>query len=167
MSDWKVGDRVQLEKGGMIRAGYIAAVATEQVERTKRDLYSRKESKVMETVIKSIDVQWDDGELQQGMSEYSVNKEDSEIERTFRLAVNDAQARIGAKLIEASKLIDEACAISEETGIPFRAGVSPLGQSYIPSSLSEKFPDLDREFATDIADAHGEYEGWQYSAVCY
>lgn len=168
---WKVGDRVQLEKGDEIRVGAVVAVATEQVERSRRD-YSfgygsrSREEKYMETEIKSIDVQWDDGELQQDMTEYSVNREDSEMERQFRLAIGDAQSRIDAEMDKAWAAIQAAVKISEETGIPFSAGVSPLSQSYIPGSLSEKFPGVDREFYSELAGAYGEYEGWQHSAVC-
>lgn len=167
MSDWKVGDRVQQEKDGQFRVGTISHVETHEVERTKYDWYgSRKETKYMETELKSIDVKWDDGEEQKEVSRYDVVAEDSEIERAFRLAVGEAQDRIYAKLAAAEKLIDEAVAISEETGIPFSAGVSPLGQSYLPNSLHEKFPDIDRSFANEIAEAYGEYEGWQHSQVC-
>lgn len=167
MSDWKVGDRVQREKSSTdIRTGVITAVETEQVERIERDWYSRKETKRMETQIKSIDIKWDDGEEEKGLDKYHVNREDSEMERAFRLAVDDAQARIDAELSKAHAAIRAACAISEETGIPFRAGVSPLSQSYIPDSMSEKFPGVDREFTSEIAGAYGEYEGWQHSAVC-
>jgi hypothetical protein len=166
MSEWKVGDRVQIENGNVIRVGAVAAVESHQVERTKHDWYTRKDTKYMETEIKSIDVQWDDGELQKGLGRWSVNKEDSEMERSFRLAVSDAHKRIDEKLDEAWTAIRAAVKISEETGIPFYAGVSPLGQSYIPNSLSEKFPEVDREFYSEIAGASGEYEGWQHSAVC-
>ena len=167
MSDWKVGDRVQVEKDGQYRVGAVSAVETEQVERTRRDWYgSRKEEKYTELVIKSLSVKWDDGEEQAGLSRWDVHAEDTDVEREFRLAVDDAHARIYAKLHEAEKLLDEAVAISEETGIPFSAGISPLSQSYLPNSLHSKFPDIDRSFANEIADASGEYEGWQHSAVC-
>lgn len=171
MSDWKVGDRVQQEKDGQYRVGVVAEVHTEQVERTRRD-YSygygsrAKEEKYMETELKSIDVQWDGGELQTGLKRYDVVAEDSEMERQFRVAVADAQARIDAEMDKAWAAIQAAVKISEETGIPFRASVSPLSQSYIPDSMSSKFPDVDRSFCTEIADAWGEYEGWQHSAVC-
>lgn len=169
---WKVGDRVQREKSDTdIRVGVIAAVHTEQVERTRRD-YSygygarSREEKYMATEIKSIDIQWDDGELETGLDQYHVNREDSAVEREFRLAMAGAQARIDAEMDKAWAAIQAAVKISEETGIPFSAGVSPLSQSYIPNSLQEKFPDIDREFYSEISGAYGEYEGWQHSAVC-
>lgn len=168
MSEWKVGDRVQTDKKDEIRVGVITTVETAQEERTRHDYYydNRPAEKYMETVIKSINVKWDDGEEQQGLEQYDVYAEDSQMERAFRLSVDDAQKRIREKTQEAHKALQEAVEISEETGIPFSAGISPLGQSYIPNSLSEKFPGVDREFYGDVAGASGEYEGWQHSAVC-
>lgn len=166
MSDWKVGDRVQTDRDGVIRVGVVSVVDSHQVERTKHDWYSRKDTKYMETEIKSIDVKWDDGEEQKGVGRYDVYPEDSEMERAFRLAMIDAQARIDAEMEKAWAAIKAAVKISEETGIPFSAGVSPLSQSYIPNSLSDKFPGVDREFYSELAGAYGEYEGWQHSAVC-
>lgn len=171
MSDWKVGDRVQTDKDNVIRVGAVTVVDSHEVERTRYDYSygygsSRKEVKYMETEIKSIDVQWDDGELQTGLGKYDVYPEDSEVEREFRLAVGDAQARIDAEMDKAWAAIQAAVKISEETGIPFSAGVSPLSQSYIPDSLQSKFPDLNREFYSEMTGAYGEYEGWQHSAVC-
>src|SRR5579864_907823 len=168
---WSVGDRCQTDKGDVIRVGAVTAVETEQVERTRRDysygFSSRgREEKYMETEIKSISVKWDDGEEQTGLGEYDVYPEDSEAEREFRLALSDAQARIDAEMSKAWAALEAAVKISEETGIPFSAGVSPLSQSYIPNSLGEKFPGVDREFYSELAGAYGEYEGWQHSAVC-
>ena len=166
MSDWKVGDRVQLEKDGQIKVGSITMVDSQTVTRTKHDWYTRKEVSYTETEIKSMNVKWDDGTEETGLSRWSVNHEDSDIERAFRLAMYEAQERIDAKMSEARKALDEAVKISEETGIPFSAGISPLSQSYIPNSLSDKFPELDKSFAYEVAEAYGEYEGWQHSAVC-
>lgn len=168
---WNVGDRCQTDKNDTIRVGVITAVETHQVERTRYSYsYSfgsrNKEEKYMETEIKSISVKWDDGEEQTSLGQYDVYPEDSEAEREFRLALSDAQARIDAEMNKAWAALEAAVKISEETGIPFSAGVSPLSQSYIPNSLSEKFPGVDREFYSELAGAYGEYEGWQHSAVC-
>jgi hypothetical protein len=166
MSDWKIGDRVQRIKEKQIDVGAVTAVDSQTVERTKYDYYTRKEVPYTEVEIKSIDVKWDDGTEEKGLNRWAVIPEDSKIERAFRLAVHDALERIDAKLSIASKAIQEAVKISEETGVPFSAGVSPLGQSYIPASLGEKFPELDKSTAQEIADAYGEYDGWQHSDVC-
>ncbi len=168
---WSVGDRVQTDEDGVIRVGAISAVETHEVERTKYNYdYSwragSREQKYMATEIKSISVKWDDGQEETGLGEYDVYPEDSEIERAFRLSYQDAQARIDVEMEKAWAAIQAAVKISEETGVPFSAGVSPLSQSYIPNSLQEKFPDLSREFYSELAGAYGEYEGWQHSAVC-
>jgi hypothetical protein len=165
MSEWKVGNRVQTDKNGEIKVGVITKVDSKEVQRTKHDWFSRKEVAYTEIEIASIDVKWDNGECQ-NLGQYDVYPEDSEMERAFRLALDDAQNRINEKLRIARAALDEAVEISEETGIPFSAGVSPLSQSYIPNSLSEKFPDVDRDFYSEVAGAWGEYEGWQHSAVC-
>jgi len=165
---WKVGDRVQTDKDDVIRVGVVTAIQTEQVERSRYTNYYTRSApeKYMETVVKTIDVKWDDGEEQKGMDRWSVYPEDSKIERTFRLAVSDAHKRIDEKLAVARAALREAEKISEETGIPFSASISPLSQSYIPQSLEQKFPDLDPEFVSDLTQAWGEYGGWQHSAVC-
>lgn len=119
----------------------------------------------METVIKSITVKWDNGG-EEKLKQYDVHQEDSELERAFRLASRDAQRRIAEKLEQAMAALNEAEAISEETGVPFSSGISPLGQSYIPASLEDKYPDVDREFIDDITGSYGECGGWQHSAVC-
>ena len=166
MSEWKIGDRVQRETDSQINVGVVTSVDSQTVERTKYDYYTRKDVKYSEVEIKSIDVKWDDGAEEKGLSRWAVHSEDSEIERAFRVAMIDAQNRIDEKLSEARRALQEAVKISNETGIPFRASVSPLSQCYIPESLSEKFPDLDKSAAYEMAEAYGEYDGWQHSAVC-
>jgi hypothetical protein len=165
---WKVGDRCQTDKDGNIRVGAVTVVETAQEDRTRYNYnYASRgrEETYTATVIKSISVKWDDGEEQQALDEWAVYPEDSKMERAFRLAVDEAQNRIDEKMATARAALREAVQISEETGIPFRASVSPLSQSYVPNSLSEKFPGVDREFYSEIAGASGE-EGWQHSAVC-
>lgn len=168
--DWKVGDRVQKSsRNEEILVGVVTAVESAQEERTRytHSLYgrSRQEEKYMETVIKSITVKWDNGG-EEKLKQYDVHQEDSELERAFRLASRDAQRRIAEKLEQAMAALNEAEAISEETGVPFSSGISPLGQSYIPASLEDKYPDVDREFIDDITGSYGECGGWQHSAVC-
>lgn len=168
--DWKVGDRVQKSsRTDEILVGVITEVESAQEEKTRynHNLYSRsrQEEKYIETVIKSITVKWDNGG-EEKLKQYDVFNEDSEMERAFRLASRDAQRRINEKLDQAMAALSEAEKISEETGIPFSSGISPLGQSYIPASLEDKHPDIDRDFVNDITGAYGEYGGWQHSAVC-
>lgn len=165
--DWEVGNRVQIENAdGTFKVGEITAVNTEEVQVRINDWRNGKDTFRPEIQIKSVDVKWDDGEEQKGIGKWDVSQEDSEVERSFRLAIEDAHKRIFEKMATARAALQEAVKISEETGIPFRAGVSPLSQSYIPNSLGDKFPDIDRSFVHDIAEAYGEYDGWQHSAVC-
>ncbi len=106
------------------------------------------------------------------------------LEEDFRKAYEDATARMDAKEDEARKLIQEIVQISEETGIPFRAIVSPLSQTYRPHTFIEKWGETinttinvkskysdswyDTTIFEDVAEyGPGEHEGWQHSAVCY
>lgn len=173
MSEWKKGDRVQREEhanGEMtIQVGQVTDVEYDQ--REKRDYsysygYRRTSAPEMETYTKKVTVKWDDSDQEVTFEPYMVHSEDTEVERAYRLAVKDAQRRMSEKMAIASAALDEAVAISEETGIPLDAGISPLSQCYIPQSMQEKFPDVDREFMTELAGAYGEYDGWQHSAVC-
>lgn len=168
MNEWKVGDRVQTDKDNVIKVGVITAVDSKEVEVSRHDWRNRKVITDTELEIISLDVKWDDGVEQRGLDKYSVYREDSKVEREFRLAVQDASKKIKEKVALARKALQEAVEISEETGIPFRAGVSPLGNSYIPESINEKFPEIDSEFYSEITDAYSEYgePGWAHSAVC-
>lgn len=169
MSEHKSGDRVQREVyvGGdmTINVGQVTDVEYAERDREDYDYGRRQYVKRSETYAKSVKVQWDSG-TEETLDTWMVHAEDSEMERTYRLAVKDAQRRMNEKMSQASALLDEAVAISEETGIPLDAGISPLSQSYIPGSMTEKWPDVDRGFMNDLANAYGEYDGWQHSAVC-
>jgi hypothetical protein len=170
MAHWKIGDRCQTENKDGIKVGVIADVRTEEVERTRYNhnyVYGSRgrEEKYYETVTKEVTVKWDDG-AEEKFSPYHIHAEDTAMERAFRVTCDEAQARINQKLKEAMDALTEAENISEETGIPFSSGISPLGQSYVPSTLDQKHPDIDREFINSVTDSYGEYEGWQHSAVC-
>lgn len=170
----KVGDRVQTDEvvdgKTVYYGGVITAIATEERERQR----SRWESgyshygnnTVKETHVTGYHVKWDDGE-EEDVSTYGVHVEDSEMERHFRDAVvPDATKRINEKLALAEKYLQEACDISEETGVPFSTGISFLSQSYVPGSFEEKFPEIDRDFMQEVCDVYNEYDGWEHSAVC-
>jgi hypothetical protein len=101
-----------------------------------------------------------------------------QLEKDFQEAFNQINPQIQDKLEQASALIREAVALSEQHGIPFRPKKALLGfrMSYIPQSLKEKFAVNDDgewdddwyDFWTSITGAHGggEYDGWQSSQVC-
>jgi hypothetical protein len=66
----------------------------------------------------------------------------------------------------ASKYLQEAVDISEETGVPFDTNISFLSQSYRPGSTDERFPEVDYAFVKEVTECYNEYEGWEHSAVC-
>lgn len=95
----------------------------------------------------------------------------SDLEKEFQAAYDKALPLIKEQLREARDALTRATAIANEYGVPFRSGVSPLAQGYIPTSFEEKFSKLDSEIVSDISgvyDPHGDglYPGWQHSAVC-
>jgi hypothetical protein len=97
--------------------------------------------------------------------------EQSELASEFETLCADVHEQIEAKMKVARKAVKEAVAIAEKHGVPFRADVSPLGNSYLPQSFHEsKFAELDQEVVCEIADVWGDYlfecGGWQHSAVC-
>lgn len=169
--NWKNGDRVQkskwVGKDEIISTGQITDVVTETRERKSYGYRSYSSVSETETVTKAISVKWDDGTEETGLSPWAVSPEDSALEREFRIKTREVQALIGEKLAQAAKALDEAEVIAEEHGISFSAGVSPLGQSYIAESASEKWEGVSEEFRNEITDTYGEYSGWQHSAVCY
>jgi len=91
-----------------------------------------------------------------------------ELELEFRSIVKDARARMGAELNLAYEALSRAEDISDETGIPLDAGISPLSQRYIPAN--SKFAELDEdvceEFDVFFEHEYGGSGGWQHSAVC-
>lgn len=172
MSKWNVGARVQTDEvvdgKTIFHVGAVTEVNTHEEQRTKRDWYSNKDTTYTEVVVDNIKVKWDNG-LEETLGQYEVYPEDSEAERQFRAVAADASRRIEEKLALASKYLDEAVEISDETGVPFHTGISFLSQSYFPGNTGEKFEDVDSEFVNEISGAyHSEYgeQGWQHSAVC-
>ncbi len=94
------------------------------------------------------------------------------IEDDFKVVFDAHSAEIHAAMDKALAAVQEAEALSEKYGIPFRGSVSPLRQDYIPSSLRVLFPEIDGDKLYDIgvdANISHEYhdEGWAHSAVCY
>lgn len=91
----------------------------------------------------------------------------SSLEEEFKQAVNKCADKIEDKLNKAAKLISEAEKLSEEYGVPFRARISPISNTYVPDSFQEQFGKLDSEIIIEICDVYSDLEpGWEYSAVC-
>jgi hypothetical protein len=95
--------------------------------------------------------------------------EQSALEKEFETAHETAITLIRVELAKAREALSAAVKIAEEHGVPFRSGISPLGQGYIPKSFKKKFPGIDENFVSEVAevyDGDGLYAGWQHSAVC-
>ena len=91
------------------------------------------------------------------------------LEAEFIKVFNEHHPEIQAKLAAASKLIEEAVAISEKYGIPFRPeeDIMWCNPSYVPTSYEEKFKGLDWDFLYELTEAGGGgYDGWQMSQTC-
>lgn len=93
---------------------------------------------------------------------------DNQLEAEFRVLVNFIGKEIDSKLEKANKLMNEAIALSEKYGVPFRADVSSTSQSFTPRTYQERFQNLDEETAQDILGMSvdpGNW-GWERSAIC-
>lgn len=97
------------------------------------------------------------------------------LESEFEKLVEKAHAKIEEEIAEARKHLNKAVALSEKYGVPFRANISPLSNSYVPDSFStSKFAELDLDTVCDISGVWGEWisellsgsGGWLHSAVC-
>lgn len=172
MSDkeWEVGDRVQYEGDDQIFGGAITALVTGT--RNKED-YSYRTPWKQNTIVEKeqytshLVIKWDDGE-EETLDYWDVASEDNEMERTFRVKAMEVTKLIDAELNQAHEHLRSAVKLSEEHGISFGSGISPLAQSYIATTFKDKWPDVEQELANGITDTYSEYdnEGWQHSAVC-
>lgn len=167
--NWKVGDRVQREAKGLSKVGVVFALIESEREvylyRSSFSYSSKPAPPKMEKYISELTVKWDDG-TEETDGTYYFHPEDSEFEREFRNAIPDANKRIQEKLDLASKYLEEALKISEETGVPFESGISFLGQSYVPKTFEGKFPEVSNAFMQEAANVYNDYPGWQHSAIC-
>lgn len=103
----------------------------------------------------------------------------SELEQKFKAALDEGGKKIEEQLSIAMKAISKAEKISEEYGIPFDAGCSPLGQQYFPASYDKKWgkfdvksdSSLDEDEEINLLSKFDLYKneygsGWEHSAVC-
>jgi hypothetical protein len=92
----------------------------------------------------------------------------SELEQKFENAINEGKVKIQHQLDIAYGAIRKAEKLSEEYGIPFYAGCSPLSQQYFPESYDEKWGLLSEETLEEFGYSKNEYgnTGWEHSAVC-
>jgi hypothetical protein len=97
---------------------------------------------------------------------------ETELEKEFSKVAGETLDKISEFLDTARKALNAACKLSEENGIPFTSGISHISQSYIPSSLFNKWEDVDhsiveRETSVEAYEIE-EYggNGWVHSDVC-
>ena len=172
--DWKVGDRVQrsewIDRKETIYAGILTAVITATREKSRYNGFGyHSRPPETETYVDKVTVKWDDGE-EETLDQWSVQPEDSELEREFRTKAPDILDQINEKLDLANKYLSEAMDIAEEHGVPFSSGISPLGQNYMTRSFPSKWDGVSKEVVDSVTETHaeyGDYYGWQHSAVCY
>jgi len=97
-------------------------------------------------------------------------------EKDFKEVFDKINPEIQSKLEQAHQLISEATSLSEEHGIPFKPkhGI-PFQMSYVPESLEERFPALEKDKDWVLHDKmwnltgaynSGGYSGWQSSQNC-
>lgn len=169
MSDNKltVGSRVQSIQydAKFVKDGTIENLIP--AKRVKPDDYWKGTPAEQAEMVTYIDVKWDDGSTEH-LDLDEVSEPDTEMERDFRKAHWATEDRIQEKLDQAAELIREATRISEETGVAFRAYVSPVSNAYFPRSKEEKFSELNDSFISEVTEAYNEYDstGWRHSAVC-
>lgn len=163
MDKVNVNDRITFIDTGEIKDGTIKTVIPSKILKTSQ--YWSLTEDLREDMTTYAIVAWDDGtESKQDISYFL--KEDSPLERQFRLAVKKADEEISQKLQIAMVALGEAIDLSEKYGVPFNSGISFLAQSYRPSTLKSKFPDLDNVFISNVSDSYNEYDGWEHSEVC-
>lgn len=106
------------------------------------------------------------------LEELEIVKEDDQdplaIEAEFQQVFESINPLIQQNLKEAARLINEAVALSEKSGVPFRPQEKLVWMtpSYIPESFREKFPYVEQDFVEQVTEAYGCDDGWQYSQTC-
>lgn len=93
-------------------------------------------------------------------------KTNGKFRKKFRRSFKKANKEIKQHLEKASAELQKAMKISEQYGIPFYSNISFLRQNFKPKTFGEKWNKLDDEFLEQVIELP-EYEGWQYSRVCY
>lgn len=165
--NFEVEDLVQLERDGVFKDGEVVKVETSTKSKKWPDNYYQLSDEERGDYHNQITVKWNDG-TESVESELFLDKQDDEYQREFRIANNEAKELIYKYLAEAEEALAKAVEVSDKYGVPFYSGISFLSQSYRPPSVSEKFPNVDSDFISELADAYSEYgyDGWEHSAVC-
>lgn len=117
-------------------------------------------------------VEWQDGDCSpiNPTDLEVVPQSDGKLEKEFEDLTASVGLEIQDKIVQAERLLNEACALSDKYGIPFFTNVSLLGQPYVPEYFEIKWSDLDRDFVANITEVMatdlGSAYGWQHSQVC-
>jgi hypothetical protein len=117
-------------------------------------------------------VEWQDGDCSpiNPVDLEEVLPSDGKLEKQFEDIATSIGLEIQDKVAQAEKLLNEACSLSDEHGIPFFTNVSLLGQPYVPEKFESKWIDLDRDFVSNITEVMAEdlerAYGWQHSQAC-
>jgi len=167
-----IGDRVQKINNGTNGPNKIMGGVIESYEPPKMIApkeYWKLTSKELDNTFEHFVIMWDNGNTERVIAS-TVDNEDTEIEREYRKVAYKAMKKINNHLIKATKAISDAKNIADKYGVAFQTSISPISQSYYPSTISDMYPDLDPDFINDV---NGTYhsddnrEGWEHSAVCY
>lgn len=92
---------------------------------------------------------------------------ENKLEEEFKALLDTVGKEIDEKVSAAAKLLDEAIDLSDKHGVPFYSPVSNLGQSYCPTSFTDKFSSLDSDNVRELTEVYDlEGYGWEHSDIC-
>ncbi len=169
---FKTGDKVQLIKLtasldlDYIKDGEILAIEPAKI---KRDNYTYWKLSLDEKIKMEdfANVKWDDGSIY-SVSVQDIEKQDSDLERQFRLQSIKTLKEIHKALEQADEALSKAEELSEKHGIPFYSSVSRLRQGYTPSTIQSLYAGISNEFVRTYSGVYNDYdEGWEHSQICY
>lgn len=89
----------------------------------------------------------------------------------FKAVIQKIDPQIQMKCAQAALLLEEAVKLSEDNGVPFipKTKIMFCSPSYIPKTLTDKFPNLDVDFWQTLTETYQEDEtifGWQEEQIC-
>lgn len=166
--DVEVGAEVQsYDEDGNVVDGVVTAVTP--AKRAMEKEYWRFTTDEQRDMYPTVTVTFEDNSVEE-VSTSGIDPRDSEVEREFRNTNLKISDKIHTALAKACEYLDKAVDLSEKHGVPFSSCISYLGQSYYPTTIQEKFPEIENGFVQGITEAYSEYGmsygGWEHSAVC-
>ena len=177
MTNFKAGDKIQKHDNNSsigVRDGVLVEYHEPIRQKPMKngvidyDAYYALTDKEQAECLPYSTVKWEDSGKEERIISWSIHQRDTEFEREFRLAQRAAQKLIDEKLKIAMDALSEAETISTETGVPFMSNISPVSQSFTPSTVKNKFPNIEQYAVQEISGTNNDYgyDGWQHSAVC-